>query len=146
MVWRRFFWSSCCGSVWSGRFWRRFLCGPSLIFLPPRTRLFVCKCYSVVLIECHCLSCLLTSSFQRMSPWVQFLWSKCCRKGWQSDAVSFCPVRRDHCWKGYNNLSCWQELVMYNNNNGRISRAPFDVKHAQLCWTGVNTKIQNTCV
>ena len=33
-----------------------------------------------------------------------------------------------------------------NNNNERISRAPFPVKHAQLRWTGVSTKIQNTCV
>ena len=33
-----------------------------------------------------------------------------------------------------------------NNNNERISRAPFHVKHAQLHWTGANTKIQNTCI
>ena len=33
-----------------------------------------------------------------------------------------------------------------NNNNGRVSRAPFHVKHAQLLWTGANTKIQNTCI
>ena len=28
----------------------------------------------------------------------------------------------------------------YNNNNKRIYRTPFHVKHAQLRWTGVNTK------
>ena len=33
-----------------------------------------------------------------------------------------------------------------NNNNERISRAPFHVKHAQLRWTGANTKIWNTCI
>ena len=33
-----------------------------------------------------------------------------------------------------------------NNNNERISRASFHVKHAQLRWTGANTKIQNTCI
>ena len=33
-----------------------------------------------------------------------------------------------------------------NNNNEHISRAPFHVKHAQLRWTGANTKIQNACI
>ena len=33
-----------------------------------------------------------------------------------------------------------------NNNNGRIFRTSFHVKHAQLRWTGANTKIQNTCI
>ena len=28
-----------------------------------------------------------------------------------------------------------------NNNNERISRAPFHVKHAQLRWAGANAKI-----
>ena len=36
--------------------------------------------------------------------------------------------------------------VCNNNNNERISRAPFHGKHAQLRWTGANTKIQSTCV
>ena len=30
-----------------------------------------------------------------------------------------------------------------NNNSERISRALFHVKHAQLRWTGANTKIEN---
>ena len=34
-------------------------------------------------------------------------------------------------------------LIMNNNNNERISRAPFHVKHAQLRCTGANTKLQN---
>ena len=33
-----------------------------------------------------------------------------------------------------------------NNNNERISRVPLHEKHAQLRWTGANTKIQNTCI
>ena len=33
-----------------------------------------------------------------------------------------------------------------NNNDERISRAPFYVKLAQLSSTGANTKIQNTCI
>ena len=33
-----------------------------------------------------------------------------------------------------------------NDNNEHISRVPFPVKHAQLCWTGANTKLQNTCI
>ena len=33
-----------------------------------------------------------------------------------------------------------------NNNTERISRAPFHMKHAQLRWTGANTKIHNTCI
>ena len=33
-----------------------------------------------------------------------------------------------------------------NNNNERISRAPFQVKHAELRRTGAKTKIQNTCI
>ena len=33
-----------------------------------------------------------------------------------------------------------------NNNNECISRAPFHVKHAQLRWTGANTRMQSTCI
>ena len=33
-----------------------------------------------------------------------------------------------------------------NNNNEHISRVLFHVKHAQLRWTGANTKIENACV
>ena len=46
-------------------------------------------------------------------------------------------------------LGCVWNWVSSNNNNSNdehISRMPFHVKHAQLCWTGVNTKIQNTCI
>ena len=34
----------------------------------------------------------------------------------------------------------------YNNNNERISRVLFHVKHAQLRWTGANTKTENACI
>ena len=34
-------------------------------------------------------------------------------------------------------------LWVNNNNNERISRAPFHVKHAPLHWTGTNTKIRH---
>ena len=33
-----------------------------------------------------------------------------------------------------------------NDNNERISRAPSNVKHAQLRWRGANTKMQSTCI
>ena len=33
-----------------------------------------------------------------------------------------------------------------NNNNERISRALFHVKHAQLRWTGADTKIENASI
>ena len=37
--------------------------------------------------------------------------------------------------------------VPFNNDDNKcISRAPFNVKHAQLRWTGSNKKIQNTCI
>ena len=40
------------------------------------------------------------------------------------------------------------ELPSVNNNinNEHISRAHFHVKHAQLRWTGANTKIENACI
>ena len=44
------------------------------------------------------------------------------------------------------NINCGKKKVStsYNNNNNeRISRAPFQVKHAQLRWTGANIEIQN---
>ena len=55
----------------------------------------------------------------------------------------------------YNNNNNNNNNNNSNNNNNdnkkkkkneRISRAPFHVKHAQLRWTGANTKIQNTCI
>ena len=39
-----------------------------------------------------------------------------------------------------------QLVVCYNNNNECISRALFHVKHAQLCWTSANTKLESACI
>ena len=44
-------------------------------------------------------------------------------------------------------LTSWcQWWILNNNNNERISRALFHVKHAQLRWTGANTKKENACI
>ena len=57
---------------------------------------------------------------------------------------SLCSIR-------ITNMGSWKSSVGYNNNNNnnnneRICRVPVHVKHAQLRWTGANTKIQNTCM
>ena len=59
---------------------------------------------------------------------------------------SLCSIRITH-------MGSWKSSVGYNNgnnndnnNNERICRVPVHVKHAQLRWTGANTKIQNTCM
>ena len=62
----------------------------------------------------------------------------------EADAVTIRPMRQlrpltaTHNSNNNNNNN--------NNNNERISRALFHVKHAQLRWTGKNTKIENACI
>ena len=72
--------------------------------------------------------------------------------GWSQDvACSFlfaCNIS-DNCIGQCPCKPCFTKIQPYNNNNNNnecISRAPFNVKHAQLRCTGPNTKIQNTCI
>ena len=56
----------------------------------------------------------------------------------QVDAVH--PNTTGHHAPQFNDPNAYPATDNNKNNNERISRAPFHVKHVQLCWTGANTK------
>ena len=94
--------------------------------------LCVCVCVCVCVWVCVCVCVCINMPFFSVTVW---------------KSTPLRTIRQVYLGEKHQRLHAWSQIYTQtlkgnnnNNNNERISRAPFHVKHAQLRWTGANTK------